>query len=96
MVDRRSLPQADIRDDHAPSVLTWLQTWYASQCDGDWEHNHGVENDTLDNPGRTVQIDLAGPPWSNSSIPPLQLHRSEHDWLSVPATVGRFTAACGP
>jgi hypothetical protein len=41
-------------------VLLRLQHWYAAQCDGDWEHQHSVCIDTLDNPGWLVKIDLAG------------------------------------
>jgi hypothetical protein len=28
-----------------------LQQWYLAQCDGDWEHEWGVQIGTLDNPG---------------------------------------------
>jgi hypothetical protein len=40
--------------------LARLQAWYRAQCDGDWEHQHGVHIGTLDNPGWDVRIDLAG------------------------------------
>jgi hypothetical protein len=40
-------------------ALTWLQGWYLSQCDGDWEHGHGVDIGTLDNPGWRVEIRVA-------------------------------------
>ncbi len=38
--------------------LARIQRWYASQCDGDWEHSHGLQIETLDNPGWHVVIDL--------------------------------------
>lgn len=28
--------------------LIWLQSWYLSNCDGEWEHGYGVAIDTLD------------------------------------------------
>lgn len=40
--------------------LEWLCDWYRQQCDGDWEHEFGVAIDTLDNPGWSLRIDLAG------------------------------------
>lgn len=40
--------------------LIWLQNWFAVQCDGVWEHAHGIKIDTLDNPGWTVHVDLEG------------------------------------
>ena len=39
-------------------ILERLQKWYASQCDGDWEHGNGIEIGTLDNRGWSVKIDL--------------------------------------
>ena len=41
-------------------LLLRLQQWYASQCNGDWEHQFGVRVDTLDNSGWPVRIDLVG------------------------------------
>ena len=40
------------------NTLQEIERWYASQCDGDWEHMYGVDIGTLDNPGWTVRIDL--------------------------------------
>jgi hypothetical protein len=33
------------------NILQWLQSWYQSRCDGEWEHNYGVKIDTLDGNG---------------------------------------------
>lgn len=44
------------------STLVRLACWYASRCDGEWEHAFGVRIGTLDNPGWTVVIDLTGTP----------------------------------
>ena len=32
------------------SMMGFLQSWYQSQCDGDWEHEFGIRIETLDNP----------------------------------------------
>ena len=37
-----------------------LQEWYASNCNGQWEHSFGIEITTLDNPGWMVTLDLSG------------------------------------
>ncbi|KMQ59917.1 hypothetical protein ACM39_18325 [Chryseobacterium sp. FH2] len=39
-------------------MLNWLEKWFDSQCNGDWEHNYGIKIETLDNPGWEVTIDL--------------------------------------
>ena len=41
-------------------TLERLQKWYASQCDGEWEHQCGVRVESLDNPGWSVRINLEG------------------------------------
>ncbi|MBL0319091.1 MAG: hypothetical protein IPP74_07360 [Alphaproteobacteria bacterium] len=38
--------------------LNWLMSWYASHCNGDWEHENQIKISTLDNPGWRLQIDL--------------------------------------
>lgn len=44
------------------SALARLQTWYAGQCNGTWEHSYGIAIDTCDNPGWWVKVDLLGTP----------------------------------
>lgn len=40
------------------NLLTWLNSWYINQCNGDWEHSYGINIRTVDNPGWTLEIDL--------------------------------------
>lgn len=40
-------------------LLRFLQDWYLSQCDGDWEHQLGIDIGTIDNPGWTVKVSLS-------------------------------------
>lgn len=44
----------------APAGMSFsaLERWYASQCNGEWEHSYGVWIDSLDNPGWQVRISL--------------------------------------
>jgi hypothetical protein len=41
-----------------PDELEWLQRWFSSRCDGQWEHEKGVGIETVDNPGWRVIIDI--------------------------------------
>jgi hypothetical protein len=76
--------------------LRGLQEWYASQCDGDWEHGWGVRIGTLDNPGWTVQINLAeteleGVPYTEiSDLTP------ERDWVRTWVEGTEFHGVGGP
>lgn len=65
------------------TLLTQLCDWYSENCDQDWEHQCGVKIDTLDNPGWTIEIDLAGTRLESVPVPIFENHRTEHDWLVV-------------
>ena len=77
-------------------VFDWLQDWYAAQCDGDWEHERGLEIGTLDNPGWTVSIDLEGTALEDREYRRRDVDRSEDDWIRAWTAEGVFRAACGP
>lgn len=76
--------------------LTRLISWYDSNCNGRWEHHHGVQIDTLDNPGWLVTIstvDTANP------LPPEGEHderRSRDDWINWRVEDHTFKGAGGP
>ena len=63
-------------------LLDRLQTWYATRCDGDWEHHHGVFIDNLDNPGWRVRINLLGTPLENTDFTEISSGDPEgSDWI---------------
>lgn len=72
-----------------------LMAWYRSQCNGDWEHQHGVRIGTLDNPGWTLDVDLAETPHAGSSMPQKMIERSDADWLFVEIQNDVFRARGG-
>jgi hypothetical protein len=76
--------------------LPWLQEWYLSQCDGDWEHSYGIKIGTLDNPGWSLRIDLAETELENEAFARTEQHRSERDWLVCWIENNAFHTACGP
>jgi len=77
-------------------ALEWLSDWYASNCNGDWEHEHGVVIESLDNPGWSVSIDtedtlfyLSDRPWEFSEKGP-------NDWYGYKIINGKFEATGDP
>lgn len=71
--------------------LTWLQDWYTKQCDGDWEHSNGVQIDTLDNPGWSVNINLQDTRYNevlNAVI--VDKYVGDSDWIVCRIVHGRF------
>src|SRR5437867_3023794 len=62
-------------------TLFKVQSWYLDQCNGEWEHTHGISITTLDNPGWEVKIDLKDTRWENAHFGDLNVERAENDWI---------------
>lgn len=75
------------------NTLEWLQNWYLSQCNGDWEHEYGIKIDTLDNPGWTIYIDLTDTRCENKSFVPMNLRKDEQDWIQCNVVDNQFKGA---
>ncbi len=80
----------------ALSAIERLQHWYASQCDGDWEHDQGIHIETLDNPGWSVAINLEGTALSAKDFADVQIERNSKDWLHIFIRDNKYMIRCGP
>lgn len=85
----------DVPED-APGLLTWLQGWFTSMCDGDWEHDEGIRIETLDNPGWRLSVWLFRTGYDGKPFEDVRIERDEHDWVHAWVKDGTFEAACGP
>ncbi|MEQ1948348.1 MAG: immunity 53 family protein [Bryobacteraceae bacterium] len=86
--------------------IEWLQRWYAAQCNGEWEHRHGVTIESLDNPGWMVKVDLTGTALEDAEMEThstFDVHQGEArggekhnpDWFDYSVTDRQFTGAGG-
>ena len=80
----------------AMNELSWLQSWYVEQCDGRWEHSYGVQIGSLDNPGWSLDIDLAETTLEHLVRSRHFEERSENDWVSYEIKEGKFIGHGGP
>lgn len=76
--------------------IEWLMEWYQSQCNGDWEHQNGVRMGTIDNPGWSLDVDLADTRHAGRVVQPKLLERSDDDWVFVEVKDDVFRARGGP
>jgi hypothetical protein len=60
-----------------------LQSFFAEHCDGDWEHEFGVEITTTDNPGWHVKIDLSGTRFHGLEFDTIKDERTKEDFIIV-------------
>jgi len=79
-----------------PEPLAALKDWFLAQCGGDWEHGDGVSITSLDNPGWSIEVALAGTVVADRTHERREIHRGEHDWLVCWVESEIFRAACGP
>ena len=77
-------------------LIEQIQSWYAAQCDGDWEHQYGISIDTLDNPGWCVTVDLFGTSLENVSFQTYQEDKSEEDWVVCEINGNKFVGRGDP
>ena len=72
--------EEDLSSDNM-GILQWLSDWYASQCDGWWEHIYGVKIDTLDNPGWMVNIDIYETEMYDRPFEEIKINNGDDDWM---------------
>jgi hypothetical protein len=77
------------------NVIEALENWYATICDGDWEHTYGIRIETLDNPGWAVNIDLLDTPLELCPFEAVTIDRSEDDWIRCKKEGGMFKGRGG-
>jgi len=76
------------------SELVWLTQWYASMCDGLWEHGRGVHLVTLDNPGWCLEIELNGTTLGNVELQRVLHDYADDDWFAYEIRDTLFVGAC--
>ena len=76
--------------------LEGLQRWFEQQCDGNWEHEHTLRIETLDNPGWAVFLDLRGTALEKTEFVDLNVQRTDNNWIVCRTRSGRFEGFGGP
>lgn len=78
-------------------LLEQLQSWYSSQCNGEWEHSFGLAIQTLDNPGWSLKVELGDTSLANKHFDEIHvdgIHKD--DWYVCRVRECKFEAFCGP
>ena len=79
--------------------LEWLQRWYLSHCNEDWEHQYGISINNLDNPGWYLTVDLVGTELQWREFKEVSIKRTGEDWvhceITGPRDLPKFVARGG-
>jgi hypothetical protein len=80
--------------------LEWLQRFYLSLCNDDWEHSYGCTIDNVDNPGWSLKFQLTDTVYEDLDGPDVAIGRGgpddDHEWLFLRKTGPLVEGSCGP
>jgi hypothetical protein len=76
--------------------FVWLQKWYHSHCDGDWEHDCRIHISTIDNPGWSVMINLENTELEEKKFNEIDIEISPDNWLICFIKNRKFEGCGGP
>ncbi len=74
----------------------WLQHWYLSQCDGDWEHIFAIIIDTIGTNGWHIEISLNETIYENVPFISINEFKGKNDWYKCEIIKKEFIANCDP
>lgn len=74
----------------------WLQRFFLSNCDGEWEHERGCKIESMSDPGWIFQFDLTGTPHDRKALEELEDRTGPLVWLKCKVENGVFEAQCSP
>ncbi len=72
------------------NIINWLNNWFASNSDGDWEHENQISIYTVDNPGWCIRIDLRDTPLENLKIEVPLVDKGPNNWYGITVKNGVF------
>lgn len=74
----------------------WLQKFYLTNCNKDWEHTYGIKIVTLDNPGWSIDIDLQDTMLKGKSFKEIKIEKGDNDWVICRTENDTFKGDGGP
>ena len=77
-------------------MIKWLEEWYISQCNEDWEHIFGIKIDTVDNPGWHVQIDIEDTELEEKGFDMYRNYINDKDWVICQVKDKKFNGGGDP
>ena len=82
------------------SNFEWLQRFYLSLCNGDWEHSYGCTIENVDNPGWSFNFELRDTVYEDLEGPGVSLAADQTedgpDWLFLKKVGPTIQGSCGP
>ena len=78
------------------NIIKWLEEWYSSQCNGDWEHENVIKIEAVSNPGWYITIDLNYTSMEFMNVDVGVVEKGENDWYFYRIVDHQFHASGDP
>jgi len=77
-------------------IIKWLENWFSSHCNGDWEHENPLIIQSTSNPGWSIIINLSETYLQDLDIEYFLIETSETEWYGYSIKNEQFKAAGDP
>lgn len=74
--------------------LFWLMLWFASQCDGDWEHSYAIILETEYPAEWSLTINLSQTELENQHFDKIHTKFNDHNWVECSVQDNKFIGKC--
>jgi hypothetical protein len=77
-------------------AFAWLERFYLSYCDGDWEHDFRCRIQTQSEPGWYFEFNLTGTDLEDRGLTRLEDHSGALKNITLRVEDKKFIGSCGP
>lgn len=78
------------------SPFEWLQSFFQSNCDGEWEHEYGCTIETTSDPGWKLTFELRGTTYDSLNLEELEDRQGPMSWMKCKIEDSVFIAYSSP
>lgn len=84
----------EAQDFQVEDDFVWLQKWFNSYCNGDWEHGSGIHLKSIDHKTWDLTIELLDTQLDNKNFNEVKEQYTETDWFHCYVKNYKFEARC--
>lgn len=78
------------------NTIKWLEKWFSSNCDEDWEHENPIIIQSTANPGWSIEMNLRETALEHLNIEYSLTELSEEHWYGYSVKDAKFKASGDP
>ncbi|KAA5535568.1 immunity 53 family protein [Paenimyroides baculatum] len=72
-------------------IIKWIENWFMSNCDGEWEHENIIKIESTSNPGWNIEITLSDTSLEGVNVDYFLNEISDDNWYGYKVSNNKFT-----